>query len=386
MEELKPGCMSFLMIMLLLPVLLILGACAPGNAGETTAPATEPKPDMVKVTIQPNNGDPSIVTEVEKGSKLSDLPAPTKRACVLSGWVLSSGQAYDPDTAIEKNISVTAQWALAENAFQKDPNAGTRAEGTNIRVCSFNTLLPTVGSKVPVAGRDAGLFNMVSEYQPDVIAFQEFNADWADGFRTVFANTDYRLISGESSEVNGKTVTNTLAYNAAVLTLVEYDSFPYEVSDSTVSRVLTWAVFETKDGKRFIATSTHWALTEDQRLAEAEELAAWITKIAAEKKLPVIAMGDYNARDGALPYLQLMKKGALQDAKYTAAARGIVALTHHNRKVSSYTDELVNQCASIDHIFYTEGVQPLYYDTVLNEEIMTASDHNPIYTDFKFTS
>ena len=341
--------------------------------------------ETVDVTVQPNNGDPISVLPVAKGRLLAELPVPAKRACVFTGW-LSEGQLAAPETVIDRPLSLTAQWALAETAFEKDPNAGIRAEGTSLRVFSYNTLLPTVGLKLPVPGRDLGLFHTVMDYKPDVIALQEFNDTWCDHFRTVFAGTDYRLISGDRSDINGKTVTNTLAYNEAVLTLLEYDSFPYAVSDSTVSRVLTWAVLETKDvsRRRFIATSTHWALTEAQRLEEAEELARWLQNTGAAYQIPIIAMGDYNARDNAPPYLQLMERGALRDAKYDSAARGLAALTHYSLKGNGYTDELANLHESIDHIFYTEGMQPLYYDTVLNKEILTTSDHNPIYADFRF--
>jgi len=373
--------------LLLTALSLLLCACAAEKPAQTTAPDTTPKKEMVSVTFQPNNGDGATVLEVEKGKLVENPPVPQKRACKFAGWYLDGNTPWDPAAMpVDKTTTLTAKWTLAENAFEKDPNAGNRAEGTQLRVCSFNTLLPTVGKKVPVAGRDTGLRNMVNEYQPDVIAFQEFNEDWAKAFQTLFADTAYRLISGDEVTVKGKTVGNTLAYNSAVLTLVEYGSFPYAISDSTVSRVLTWAVFETKDGKRFIATSTHWALTEEQRVEEAKELAKWIVDTTAEKKLPIIAMGDYNARDGAIDYLQLLKKSGMKDAKYTAAKRGLVGLTHHSRKQSSYNDEKVNLIASIDHILHTENIQPLYYDTVLNSEIVTASDHCPIYADIQFKS
>ena len=376
----------------LLALALGLGCCGCGSqapATETTPSESQPAPlqDPVKVTLQPNNGDAATVLQVEQGTLVQDLPIPTKRACAFVGWT-QGDDLWDAARPIEKAVTLIARWTLSSNAFRKDPNAGVRAEGTALRVCSFNTLLPTVGSKVPVAGRDASLFNMVTAYKPDVIAFQEFNAEWADGFRTVFAGTDYRLISGDSSKVNGKTVNCTLVYNASVLTLVEYDSFPYAASDSKVSRVLTWALFETtgEAKNRFIATTTHWALTEEQRVEEAIELADWIKSTQAHHNVPIIAMGDYNSRDGASSYSKLMRQASLKDAKYAAEKRGLVGLTHHGRSASSYTDDKINIVASIDHIFYTDGLKPLYYDTVLDEESLLTSDHCPIYVDFRFLS
>lgn len=375
--------------LLLAALTLLLCACAAEKPTQTTEPNTTPAKEMVTVTFQPNNGDGATVLEVEKGKLVENPPVPQKRACKFAGWYLDENTPWDPATTpVDKTTTLTAKWTLAENAFEKDPNAGKRAEGTQLRLCSFNTLLPTVGSKVPVAGRDEGLRNMVNEYQPDVIAFQEFNEDWAKAFQTLFADTAYRLISGDEVTVKGKPVNCTIAYRTDVLTLVDFDSFPYEQGENPISRVLTWAVFETKDEskQRFVATTTHWATNEPMRLSEMAELAQWLTETAEEKKLPIIAMGDYNARDGAIDYLQLLKKSGMKDAKYTAAARGLVGLTHHSRKQSSYNDEKVNLTASIDHILHTENIQPLYYDTVLNSEIITASDHCPIYADIKFNS
>jgi len=77
----------------------------------------------------------------------------------------------------------------------------------------------------------------------------------------------------------------------------------------------------------------------------------------------------------------------MKDAKYNALKRGLVASTYHSSPSGdSYPEEKVNSVLSIDHIVYTDDVEALYYDTIIDEETLKSSDHNPIYADFKFSS
>jgi len=92
----------------------------------------------------------------------------------------------------------------------------------------------------------------------------------------------------------------------------------------------------------------------------------------------------------------------LTDVKYAAAVRGLAGETHHRGDGTgsrddltsgfwklgtvSFRDPLINTYVCIDHIFYTHGMEALYYDTVINEEVLNISDHNPIYADLKFIS
>lgn len=39
---------------------------------------------------------------------------------------------------------------------------------------------------------------------------------------------------------------------------------------------------------------------------------------------------------------------------------------------------------TVDHILCPEGVVPTYYDTVVDQDALEASDHCPIYADFAF--
>jgi len=391
-----------LMLCLLLNLTLLCGGC---------------KPNTVEVTFQPNNGDPVVTVNVEKGALIENAPTPKKRACNFLGWYQGE-TAWDLATnTVSESITLTAKWTLSEDAFEKDPNAGTRAEGTDIRVCSFNILSPEAGAKLPIAGRDTGFLHFTQEYLPDVIALQEFNSQWYAAFANTFQDTEYQLVNADNHAIGKYNVNVTLAYRTSALTLMRCDSYSYQVSDNKSARTVTWALFEKKDGSKqqFIALSTHWSsVSQAERDAEALELATWVNALKKKHNVPVVVMGDLNAyeQDGnqfalssyksSACYHTLMEKASLTDVKYAAAVRGLAGETHHRGDGTgsrddltsgfwklgtvSFRDPLINTYVCIDHIFYTHGMEALYYDTVINEEVLNISDHNPIYADLKFIS
>jgi len=377
----RMGCALSAGLVFVLVLVLICGGCGVGSQTETKAPSA----NTVAVTFQPNNGDATVVLNVEKGALIQGAPVPEKRACEFIGWYLNEETPWDlsADT-VEETMMLTAKWKLAADAYERDPNAGTRAEGTQIRIMSYNVRIP-IGDNMPISPeRDVGVLHTTQAYLPDVLALQEFPIEWNYAFRNVFADTDYRLVSGDNPTINGLEANCNLAYNTKVLNLVEFDSFGYMVTDSPKARVLTWALFETKDAskQRFLVTTTHWSLTEEMRVLQGKELAKWILKTQEKYKVPIIAVGDYNSYEGDGSYVALVGGASLQDAKYTAAKRGLVGLTHYSGV--KYFDDKVNVYACIDHILHTSDVEVLYYDTVIDMETLKSSDHNPVYADIKF--
>lgn len=381
----SPGCLTVLA--LVLSLILLCCACA-GQPSETAAPeTTESAPTTAEVTFQPNNGDPVTVFTVEKGTAAPEAPTPQKRACLFTGWYVGETK-WDPSAPVEADVTVTARWALAENAFDPDPNAGTRAEGTDLRVCSFNTLSPSVGSMVPVSPeRDAAFMEMINAYSPDIIALQEQGESWFNALTSAFSGTDYKLITGKYPSFAGISSTNNMAYNSAALELL--DAYIHEYF---VGRNMVWAVFETKDEakQQLIAVSTHWTTIEDDngRVLQAREMLGQIGKL--KEKYPsalVIAMGDFNSWDSYGSYKTVLTEGNMQDAKYAAVKRGLTAATSHaSLKTKSFTEEKINTAECIDHIFLSEGIESLYYDTIIDQRIFVASDHCAIYADIQFKS
>jgi len=348
-------------------------------------------PEMVEVTFQPNNGDAVATVKVEKGlaidTNLDGIPVPQKRACEFVGWYLNAGEetekAWDFATdTVSEPITLTAKWKLTEDAYELDPNASVRAEGTDIRVCSYNVLLDKFESVTP--DRDKGLRNMILNYGMDVIAMQEYDAMWFSAFQSIFPENEYEMVTGDSPTFRGELITSTIAYRTSTLTLLDYGHHLYLDGSG---RAFSWGLFETKDESKqqFIATSTHLALVDDGRIFQATDFARQLKKVLEKYPVPVIAMGDYNSSERLPSYSRLLTETGFQDGKYTALKRGLTGITSKNGLgTDSFLDDKVNTYESIDHILCSDGIQVLYYDTIIDTEVLKTSDHVPIYADIKF--
>ena len=71
-----------------------------------------------------------------------------------------------------------------------------------------------------------------------------------------------------------------------------------------------------------------------------------------------------------------------------AKEHGIICSTSHgwigiNNTYSFGPSNIMNNEA-IDHIYVSDNAEILYYDTVVDKEALSASDHCPIYSDLKF--
>ena len=89
--------------------------------------------------------------------------------------------------------------------------------------------------------------------------------------------------------------------------------------------------------------------------------------------------GDFNSSENTQPYGVIMSDKLISETKYTAQTKGKIYSTTH--ALGSMPGEGI---ASIDHIFCTGEVTPIYYTTVVDSYVIKVSDHSPIFCDFKF--
>lgn len=366
--------------------MVFCGCGRDGSSKEPSVPA-----EMVTVTFQLNNGQPDVVLEAEKGTCVQNPPTPTKSGCEFAGWYQELNPWKPDSKPVEKDTVLAAKWKLTPETFLPDPNAAVRAEGSDVRVCSFNILSPLRGAKHPLGDRPQCFLDTALSYLPDVIGIQEYDEPWHPAFLKTFKNSGYRLVTGNLDTVNGIRTTRELAYRADRLTLLEHGitSCPVNSIESYNGRFI-WALFETKDSarQRFIVVSLHWYWDdEDARTEESSYLVNWLQEARATHGVPIICVGDYNATEEEISFQLLLQRSHLQDAKYAAKEQGFVATTYHDRpSADSYTETMANSVLSIDHILYTDDIEALYYSTIIDTTALSASDHTPIYADLKFHS
>lgn len=364
-------------------------------SGFIKLPGEEAAADVI---FDPQNGSERITASALPGEKLTAPEPPQKRGCRFTGWY-ADGKKWDFDKDVfSEPLTLGARYSFTSSFFEPDENAAKRAEGMDLRVMSFNMLCCDYDNKPPVEGRNAPAFETISRYLPDVIGLQELGAEWYDAFENRFPA--YRIVTlGEKAE-DGKVVYSTVAYRADAIDLIRHGVQKLKKGDEHI-RCLTWALLKEKaTGRRFIVTSTHWSLTQEKREEQAVKCAAAIRALELFFRAPVIATGDFNANEGTVETEKLLKASRLVDAKPAAKSLGLVCNTYHLGDGTGSSDDhssgyyalgkasfrtgKINTGLSIDHIFVSPGITPLYYDTVADSVSLAASDHCPIYCDLAF--
>lgn len=354
---------------------------------------------VTDVTFDFMNGTPSYSYVVEAGSLITPPEEPVNRGLVFNGWYNGKQKwNFEKDTVTE-DVTLTAKWEFSENFYDNDPKAGVKTESSDVRVMSFNILASDWSNKPAVKGRDDLVRDVVSRYLPDVIGMQEVNAEWYDSLKSEFGT--YKFVNENKIKIWGEVNYSTIAYNTETVSLIKWGQSPYMVNYNKNCRNFMWAIFEMKNepGERFIVTSTHWDLTSDRRVHEAIEMSGLLAIIGEKYNLPIFCTGDYNARENSDECKVFEKLTSFKDGKYAAEKRGLVASTYHLGDGTgteddytsgywklgkvSYRQSHINTIQSIDHIFVSPDTDVLYYDTVVDEAALTASDHCPIYIDVR---
>ena len=148
---------------------------------------------------------------------------------------------------------------------------------------------------------------------------------------------------------------------------------------------MVWGLFESiSTGERYVVISTHWdvgAERQGMRMTEAKEMAEFCKALYAKYNVDIFTCGDYNASEDTEEYKTFIKESGFVDAKKNAAVINRACKTYH----TLFQSVSVGTYESIDHITFMEQTIPkvLYYNTLIQEYVINASDHTPIYIDIK---
>ena len=254
------------------------------------------------------------------------------------------------------------------------------AEGANLRVMSFNILSELFNSQAVIEGRQLPVMAPIFTYMPDILGMQEVSDAWYIELDKLFGDT-YAI--ADRTHSNGVTNVCPLVYNTKTLKLVAHGTSPLpEVG--TGRRTMSWGYFERKsDGARFVAINTHWnpgydAEDKTDRVTQAQALATLVNTLKTKYKCPVITTGDYNSFLTADAVKTYMANSGLLDACKSAKVVNRAFATAHDLGVNTPTAG-----KAIDHIFASSDVELLYYNVLIDEFLVHASDHYPIYADIK---
>ena len=256
------------------------------------------------------------------------------------------------------------------------------AEGADTRIMSFNILSEEWDSKAVMEGRDVRVSSIILNYSPDVAALQEVSNAWYPVLQSYIGEV-YQFTRKKTPSGSG--TYTTLIFNKETTKLIEEGIYIYSVGNSQRLRSIVWGLFESISTKqRYIVFSTHWDVGEERqgnRMKQASEMAELALSMSQNYNADVFVCGDYNSSESSAEYKSFLEKSGFVDAKTDAKEIKLACKTYHTlfKDVSTGTYE------SIDHITFSLATKPkvLFYNTLIHDYVIDASDHCPIYIDVK---
>ncbi len=271
---------------------------------------------------------------------------------------------------------------------KKSPRGFELHEKASLRIMSWN-----LGCEV---GKVADCVKVLERYMPDIICLQEANKAI---HRKVISELPSRYGTATQKHSGTSTYVYTpIIYNTKVFRLVEsgvewLDGRYTGTNTKSVAR----AVFvEIESGVKFAVINFHGAVCsasykgyENMSSAErAKVAAAWRLDNARQVidikndivkrhgEIQIMLTGDMNFNKDSEPYRKLIGDGFL-DAEFTAS---------ENRETGYATYFAYGSTAfplglSIDRIMQVNGVEFIQHAIVRDKEVLTASDHCPVFAD-----
>ncbi len=279
------------------------------------------------------------------------------------------------------SMNLPTQTLFTFNAFSGGENPAL-IDDADTRIMSFNILSEEWDSAAVMEGRDIRVSAVLLNYLPDVAALQEVSNKW---YPILESNVGGIYKFTRKKNLEGSGTYTTLVYNTQTTKLIEEGLEYYSVGNSKRLRSIVWGVFESiATGERYVVFSTHWDVGAERqwmRMTEAKEMAEFCKELYNKYKVDIFACGDYNASENTEEYKTFLQESGFVDAKKNANVINRACTTYHTlfQSVSTGTYE------SIDHITFMEQTKPkvLYYNTLIADYVIDASDHSPIYIDIK---
>ena len=254
---------------------------------------------------------------------------------------------------------------------------------------------------------------MVREYRPDVIGFQEFKENRRAGIVNPLKTMGYEeamdykkgnYVAGNSGATSDALYNYVpIFYNTATTKCVDSGYYRYvrQISEEeSKSKSLSWGVFESKaTGERYMVLNTHMCTQDDIiKGVQAKEAIALVGELLARYNVPVFLGGDYNGTYGNtnFGYFANPNMGGFKDIErdnlaklFTSKIKSYHTAPTNNKGLgvmwpADNDDTGVNPSASVDHIMIknASSVSISVYGVVVDDYTMSGGDHYPIFTDF----
>ena len=255
--------------------------------------------------------------------------------------------------------------------------------------CMFNNIYGWPSDSGPVSVKQDYQIEVFKAYRPDVIGLQEHTTYYRGSFDKKLSDIGYTKV--EVADTDNYT---PLYYRDDILDVIDRGFLRY-TEGGDASKSVTWALFETATGERFIAMSTHFMwdspdITDPNaiRKSNATELLALINELHNRYDDPIIVGGDLNCNISSEPLKLLCDKllVAQEHAVTKNNNNGAHGFATYDEMYKYYTSYIAPggtySGSAIDHILTTDDVQIEGFGTICNDYTLYTSDHSPVLIDF----
>ena len=282
----------------------------------------------------------------------------------------------------KKTISVPSQ-GIAGFAITPDSvGIPAKDDASYTRIVTNNILQQYIS---PSWNRLADLVGGFLLMDADIYLLQE--CDGSYWHRTYKLNEELEKMGYAVVTDNLDTV-NPIFYKANKYDLIDggFKTYNVEGAEKKQERWYSYAVLEEKaSGKMLIVMSTHFIagsstdFLETHRQTCAKELPTFSAEL--QKKYPgapVIIGGDFNSNCDTESYKIL-------SAAFSSARESSATKKNMDYKTSCSVGKapaIGGEGSAIDHIFYTDGITPKHFETIVSTYSYAYSDHVPVVLDF----
>ena len=332
---------------------------------------------------------------------------------VLANQGMKTGEAileqikkyFDTLTADACNITASNLDISGDIKSSTDAKAMERAEGTDLRILQNNVLRAVFENEYKTDFTEQQRAELLADtylmYLPDVILLSEMinGFELPNVLRTLlsdyyeFADATYLALFDDPASGSGRHYENLINRKYATPIAFRKDSGLKEIesgfsylSDMISYHGVSWTVFETAEGNRFLAVSAHFSNNRNEK-------SEWITTYAEDMlrmvdiargkygDLPVVMGGDFYFWNDSkcLPYQYVINAG------YTDASES--AQTKHSvgRGTFHTLGEADLNRVEEDLIFInSEWFTSLSHKILISYGTVNASDHYPVLVDLRF--
>lgn len=286
-----------------------------------------------------------------------------------------------------------------EEMIKGTKDMSTIYKDADLRIMTLNVCLSNHESEK----RRTHILNLIEDYNPTVICFQEYNAASYTRIGAALSG-EYNAAISSHPDGSGIAIYTPIYYRTDTFTLVDSDGgWLRDRFTGTNTKCYSWAVLKFKDsGKIFAVTNYHGAVASkdyegyenysDEQITQlavkwtygnVQQLLEILAAIKAEHgNIPFLCAGDFNFDKTMSAYKLATDSGMVEAETHATVSRcdGYRG-THTPGTPARYGN-------TIDHIFYDPNYVTAYvhYTGATTEDELAASDHLMVYADIGFNS